>query len=267
MSIHPDPFLIYPTPIVTEPTTNWIELPEFDSSEASSGLQSLVTLDHLFVRQKIDTLEFFTGFEGNEKFTIENIDGEKVFWAAEESQCCSRACCGQLHSFSTKIMDEARNEVIQLYRPLRCDSCWCPCFAQEMEVESPPGNYIGRVSQNWSISRPKFSILNQNDEEVLQIVRPHCQCCTCTVEFTIFDLEGAEVGNITKQWSGLGRELFTQADTFGVSFPVDLDVSIKATLLGATFLIVSDFRAFGGIFTIFFLKFQDAMYFSSNGDD
>ena len=67
---------------------------------------------------------------------------------------------------------------------------------------------------------------------------------------------------ITKQWSGLGREAFTDADNFGVSFPQDLDVkakvkttlkkkfvfikvkyqNIQAVLLGAVFLI--DFMFF-----------------------
>jgi len=47
------------------------------------------------------------------------------------------------------------------------------------------------------------------------------------------------VGKISKQWSGLAREIFTDADFFGISFPLDLDVRMKAVLLGATFLIVS----------------------------
>ena len=46
-------------------------------------------------------------------------------------------------------------------------------------------------------------------------------------------------GHITKQWSGLGKELFTDADNFGVTFPRDLDVTVKAVIMGACFLIVS----------------------------
>ena len=48
-----------------------------------------------------------------------------------------------------------------------------------------------------------------------------------------------QVGKISKQWSGLIKEAFTDTDNFGVSFPADLDVRMKATLLGAVFLIVS----------------------------
>jgi hypothetical protein len=66
-----------------------------------------------------------------------------------------------------------------------------------------------------------------------------------------------KVGCVTKQFSGVVRELFTNADNFGITcsclrifltqtvfilVPMDLDVKMKATLLGAMFLI--DFTAF-----------------------
>lgn len=51
--------------------------------------------------------------------------------------------------------------------------------------------------------------------------------------------ESRSVGRISKQWGGLLREALTDADDFGLQFPVDLDVRVKAVLLGATFLIVS----------------------------
>lgn len=51
--------------------------------------------------------------------------------------------------------------------------------------------------------------------------------------------ESRSVGRISKQWGGLLREALTDADDFGLQFPLDLDVRVKAVLLGATFLIVS----------------------------
>ena len=46
------------------------------------------------------------------------------------------------------------------------------------------------------------------------------------------------IGKISKHWSGILKEAFTDADNFGIQFPMDLDVKIKAVLLGAVFLIV-----------------------------
>lgn len=51
-----------------------------------------------------------------------------------------------------------------------------------------------------------------------------------------------QVGRISKQWTGLVKEAFTDADNFGITFPMDLDVKMKAVVLGACFLI--DFMFF-----------------------
>jgi len=50
--------------------------------------------------------------------------------------------------------------------------------------------------------------------------------------------EKHRVGMIRKHWSGFGREMFTVSDMFGIHFPRNLDVKIKAVLLGACILIV-----------------------------
>ena len=113
-----------------------------------------------------------------------------------------------------------------------------------MQVHSPPGTIIGSVEQNWSICLPKFTVRDEDGNEVLRIVGPCCtSSCFGDVEFEVMSLDSNEqVGKISKQWSGLLKEAFTDADNFGISFPMDLDVKIKATLLGAVFLI--DFMFF-----------------------
>lgn len=55
----------------------------------------------------------------------------------------------------------------------------------------------------------------------------------------VYSANNELIGKITKQWSGLGRELFTDADYFSVTFPLSLDVRMKALLFAAVFLIVS----------------------------
>lgn len=51
--------------------------------------------------------------------------------------------------------------------------------------------------------------------------------------------ETATVGRISKQWTGFLKEAFTDVDNFGITFPMDLDVKMKAVMIGACFLIVS----------------------------
>lgn len=204
------------------------------------GLEYLTTIDQLLVKQKVELLEAITGFETNNKFTIKNSLGQKVYWAAEENDCCTRNCCGPARPFDMKVMDTYRNTVIQLHRPLACSSCCFPCCLQSMEVEAPPGNRIGSVQQEWSVFCPTFAVRNAAGDTVMRVEGPLCTFSLCgDVEFKITTNDGQQVGKISKQWSGLAREMFTDADFFGISFPLDLDVKMKAVMLGACFLIVS----------------------------
>ncbi|XP_023033817.1 phospholipid scramblase 2 isoform X2 [Drosophila willistoni] len=212
------------------------------------GLEYLTTIDQLLVKQKVELLEAFTGFETNNKFSIKNALGQKVYYAVEDNDCCTRNCCGPSRPFDMKIFDNFQQEVIHLYRPLACSACCFPCCLQSLEVSAPPGNVIGRIEQEWSICSPSFRILNHIGDTVLRIEGPFCTFSLCgDVEFNVVSLTGEKVGKISKQWSGFAREIFTDADFFGINFPQDLDVRMKAVLLGATFLI-------------------DAMFFEKSGN-
>lgn len=70
------------------------------------------------------------------------------------------------------------------------------------------------------------------------------------------------VGKISKQWGGFLREAYTDADNFGIQFPLDLDVKMKAAMLGACFLIVSVFWFIWSIdgLSILILKWFSKLY-------
>lgn len=221
----------------------WMPLPQVQI-DCPPGLEYLTQIDQLLIQQQVELLEAFTGFETNNKYKICNSLGQQVYFAAEDTDCCTRQCCGPGRPFEMQIHDNMQREVIHLSRPLRCSSCWFPCCLQEVEVQAPIGNIVGYCAQLWSVCIPKFAIQNANRETVLLIEGPFCQCNMCgDVEFQVLSADGQnQVGKISKQWTGLVREAFTDADNFGITFPMDLDVKIKAVILGACFLI--DFMFF-----------------------
>ncbi|XP_007441706.1 phospholipid scramblase 3 [Python bivittatus] len=208
------------------------------------GLEYLTQVDQILIHQKVELVEAFIGFEGNNKYEVRNSLGQHIFHAEEQNDCCTRNCCGSLRRFSMRLDDPTGREVIRLVRPLKCVSCWFPCCLQEMEVQCPPGTTIGYVVQTWHPFTPRFSIQNVEKETVLRVLGP-CFACSCggDVSFEVKTRdESRGVGRISKQWSGLIKEIFTDTDNFGIQFPMDLDVKVKAVLLGACFLI--DFMFF-----------------------
>lgn len=74
----------------------------------------------------------------------------------------------------------------------------------------------------------------------MRIVGPVCTeslPCKCDVKFQVRSMNGVTIGRITKEWGGLVKEYFTDADTFNVAFPLDLDVRMKAALVASAMLI------------------------------
>lgn len=140
----------------------------------------------MLIKQKIEVLELVTGFETQNKYDVLNVMGQQVFKAKEDSECCTRQCCGPCRNFDMEIKDNFGHEVIHLYRPLRCQSCCYPCCLQRLEVSSPPGNLVGTVEQEWSIIHPTFSVKDEAGNTVLKIKGPFCTFSICgDVEFEV----------------------------------------------------------------------------------
>ncbi|XP_062845295.1 phospholipid scramblase 1-like [Trichomycterus rosablanca] len=206
----------------------------------------ILQVDQILVHQKLELLEVLLGCEMNNRYEIKNSVGQQIFSAVEQNDCCTRNFCGPSRSFTLRISDNNGQEVIQLAKPFRCTSCCCPCCQQEMEIQSPPGNPIGYVVQKWHPCLPKLSVLGASRELLLSIEGPVCVVSCCgDVDFQVIGSDGSVIGQISKQWSGLCKESLTDADNFGLTFPMDLDVKMKAVLLGACFLI--DFMFFENV--------------------
>ncbi|KAI2649257.1 Phospholipid scramblase 1 [Labeo rohita] len=185
------------------------------------GLEYLTQVDQLLIKQKVELIEALAGFESNNKYEIRNSMGQNVFYAVEENDCLTRQCCGPLRSFTIRVLDNFGQEIITL------------------EVQAPPGNTVGYVVQQWHPFFPKFTIENEHREAVLKLQGPFCGW-SCLPDILTMDEVG--IGKISKQWTGLLREAFTDSDNFGIQFPMDLDVRMKAVMIGACFLI--DFMFF-----------------------
>jgi len=229
------------------PAGNWMQRPTEQYPGCPPGLEYLTQLDQVLVHQQVELFEALTNIETNNRYMIKNSLGQQCYYAYEETDLCMRICCGPRRGFQFHIVDNLGNPVMRLTREFKCCAgcCWCAdadCCGFEVEVESPPGNVIGKIRQRTSFWIPHFDIRNEASETMLKIKGPCCvcsgPCCTCDFPFEILSTSGDDtIGAITKQYSGFVKECVTKANNFSVTFPKDLDVKMKALMLGATFLI------------------------------
>ncbi|CAH1255203.1 phospholipid scramblase 1-like isoform X1 [Branchiostoma lanceolatum] len=237
---------VSPTAVTKQPM-QWMEVPGAIPG-CPPGLEYLTQLDQLLVQQQVELLEAFTGIETKNKYAVKNSMGQQVYFAYEESDFCSRICCGAHRGFQFHVTDNNGQEVMRLNREFKCcaggqwcASC-CDCCAYEILVEAPVGQVVGIVSQKGSFWKPHYHIMNERREMVFDMWGPCCAwsgaCCTCDVDFVAYGSDGhTEVGKVSRQYAGFAKEMFTDATNFSVTFPQDLDVKLKATMLGACLLV------------------------------
>ncbi|CAJ0576888.1 unnamed protein product, partial [Mesorhabditis spiculigera] len=232
----------------------WMAPPE-QMPGCPPGLEYLTQLDKLVINQHMSMLEVMTSWEVKNKYSVFNSAGQQVYFAYEESETCERQCCGPLRGYTMHVVDNFQREVMRFTRPFKC-LCSCGCCsgcdscATETTVEAPPGNVVSVVRQVFGCCCHNF-VVRTGDEskDIFKIEGPgmcgwtyNCNCCADKV-YEIMVPEGNQViGSIRKKWRGWVAETYTNADVFTVDFPIDLDVTMKVALFGATFLI--DFLAF-----------------------
>ncbi|XP_025018667.1 phospholipid scramblase 2-like isoform X1 [Tetranychus urticae] len=214
------------------------------------GLEYLTKIDKFFVNKNHDPHEL------QNRYLIKNGLAEKVY-TANESKISSNVkpflivfssllrhseydkrcmiCCNTNRLFDIKVFDFHEREVLNFHRTLGCQSCWCPCCLQSVEVTAS-GTLCGFIKQSWSPFLPKFRICDATGKTVLLIKGP-CDINYILTKFKVLSCDGkTKVGHVSAHLASIIPEQLPN-DHSSISFPMDLDFNIKAVLLAASILI------------------------------
>ncbi len=189
-------------------------------------MAGLEQMDQLIVSQKTEIGEILSGFETKNKYSVTDPEGNQLYFAAEVGgSFLTRTFLKSARPFTMQVLAPDGSLVLTLNRPWR----W---MFYEIIITDATGEILGRIKKRWTLLRRKFSVLDGQDKELFELLGPIFKPWT-------FQIKNGdrEVGKITKKWSGMLKEAFTDADNFGVQFPPDLDVQTKSIILGAVFLI------------------------------
>mmetsp|Transcript_1113 Transcript_1113/g.2416 ORF Transcript_1113/g.2416 Transcript_1113/m.2416 type:complete len:262 (+) Transcript_1113:34-819(+) len=226
----------------------------------AQGLFLFEQLPGLFIRQKAQWLEEFTGFEQKNRYKMmvktpgadqagrdEEVRKLPVsLFAFEESTCCCRQFCGPWREFSMDILDARKEKLLVLERPFKC-TILCGCCLinpQELHVKTAGGMLLGTVRQNFKICNFShwLSVLDAAGNLLYELRIPFCQfgpnCCCTRWETEILQAgTGQIMGSIANVWPGCTVRLCSKADNLEISYDRPMPAEHKAILLGAVFLV------------------------------
>lgn len=189
----------------------------------------LDTASRLVVRQKREMGEILTGFQLRNRYEIGDGVGAPFLFAGEVSEGVGafflRQFFGRRRPFTVDVRDDQGTLALRVRRPWR----W---WLSRAEIEDGSGQRIGAVQQRFAFFQRRYTIEDQHGRELAEFHGPFF--CPWTFEIR---QRTSILGKITKRWSGLLQEAFTQADNFALELSPQVDPSLRMICLGATFLI------------------------------
>lgn len=185
----------------------------------------------LSVRQRKRWAEILLSFEMKNTYDVYDETQSPVLRVQEVGSgigsLLRRLLLGPLRPFHAEVVDVAGGQaVLQLQRRFRF-------IFHRLEVHSGGGEPLGAIQRRWSWIRRIYHVEGPGGEVIAELFGPFLRPWT----FEIRAPGLGSIGTIQKKWSGLGKELFTDADNFGVDVANISDANLKALSFAATVLI------------------------------
>ncbi len=199
-----------------------------------AGPQALATrfsgFRKLSVRQRKKWMEILLSFEMKNSYDVYDDEQRPVFRVQELGSgfvsLLKRMFLGPMRPFKAAVNDlGTQAPILELTRRFRF-------VFHELEVRSESGELLGVVKKRWGWFRRLYNIEDASGRVIAELIGPFLRPWTFEIH-----ADAKKVGAIRKRWSGWGKELFTDADNFGVELGEIPDHTLKVLAFAATVLI------------------------------
>jgi uncharacterized protein YxjI len=109
---------------------------------------------------------------------------------------------------------------------LRLHKRW---FRYAVTVTDGEGSVVGQVTKRIRLGKAAFAVSGADGQPVGELRAENWRAR----DFRFDDTSGAEVARVTKQWRGLATELFTDADSYAVTFRPATESHLRQLALAA----------------------------------
>jgi len=182
-----------------------------------------LTDKQLTIKQEIEVAELFTSFETRNRYKIYDSKNNAIGIAAEESGFITSNFLKTHRPLKLHIAETDGKDIMLLTRKF----FW---FVSSYNILDANGTLLGKIKEKWHFFKKEFNLYDAQDNLILNGIAgvPHLWT------FRIYS-QGQEVARITKNWSGMGKEVFTDADKITLDFGSITDELTKKLLLATVF--------------------------------
>ena len=190
----------------------------------------LTDYPELMIRQRVERLEAITGFETANRYTVMTAQGDELLHAQEESGTLSRVLLKSHRPLTLRVTGLDGKDLLTASRSFY----W---FFSHLHVSDAAGRSLGSLRRRFSFPTRRLTLEGSDGRPVAEIRGPLMRPKT----FMIYQRE-TEIARVTKQWSGLLKEAFTDADTFRLELRNrEMDRDFSLLMLAAAFAVDLDF--------------------------
>jgi len=143
-----------------------------------------------------------------------------------------------------------REESLGFFTKLLRFTDWKRMTRFDVQIRTPQGEPVLRVTRGFSLFRSRVDVLDENDRRIggfkqkffslggAFTVLDDRDMPICMLkgkwsgwDFRFLDDDGEELAHVTKKWAGLGKELFTTADNYILEIATDVPADSRARQL------------------------------------
>jgi uncharacterized protein YxjI len=190
---------------------------------------SFASFQRLTVRQRKSWTEILLSLEMKNQYDVYDQGQRPVLHVREEGSgilsLLKRIFLGPARPFTASVTEPGGLETfLSLHRPFRF-------IFHRLEVRRADGTPLGAIQKRWSWVRRIYDVEDARGRVVAELFGPLLKPWTFEIR-----VRGQERGAIRKRWGGLAKEIFTDADNFGVEL-ANLDGDLKVLAFAATVLV------------------------------
>ncbi|KAI9485527.1 MAG: Scramblase-domain-containing protein [Benjaminiella poitrasii] len=191
----------------TQDTTTLVEVPidrDHQIVQPNTSGAALLTQSAVVVGRELEMMNVFLGYEQANRYRIMDPQGTPLGYIAEEEgfgKSISRQLLRTHRKMNATILNPEGQVIFKIVRPYSLINSRIFIYTAEDEL-------IGEVQQRWHLMRRKYDLFIGN-KQFATIDTPFLGW-----DFTLQDERGGALGNVSRNFVGFAREIFTDSGEY-----------------------------------------------------